>query len=130
MTASSNNSSTALSSGSSSVDGLLSALKKDNSTKSSKGLKKLQRLLQDSDDESDKESDKSYHQKSYLGFSPDVTFENALSEWPPKRLDQAPIIQEQPVTSFICNPPQNAIVGESLRIVWKELLMSRCRKPC
>ena len=62
---------------------------------------------------SDKESDKSYHQKSYLGFSPDVTFENALSEWPPKRLDQAPIIQEQPVTSFICNPPQNAIVGES-----------------
>ena len=66
---------------------------------------------------SDKESDKSYHQKSYLGFSPDVTFENALSEWPPKRLDQAPIIQEQPVTSFICNPPQNAIVGESCSIV-------------
>lgn len=34
-----------------------------------------------------------------------------LAEWPPARLDQAPVIHEQPVTSFVCNPPQNAVVG-------------------
>jgi len=56
-------------------------------------------------------STKSYQCKSYLGFAPDITFEKDLAEWPPKRLDQAPIIHEQPVTSFVCNPPQNAVVG-------------------
>ena len=56
-------------------------------------------------------SSKSYQCKSYLGFAPDVTFEKDLANWPPERLDQAPIIHEQPVTSFVCNPPQNAIVG-------------------
>ena len=59
----------------------------------------------------DKPSSKSYQCKSYLGFAPDITFEKDLAEWPPARLDQAPIIHEQPVTSFICNPPQNAVVG-------------------
>lgn len=56
-------------------------------------------------------SKKSYQCKSYLGFAPDITFEKDLSHWPPPRLDQAPIIHEQPVTSFVCNPPQNATVG-------------------
>jgi len=56
-------------------------------------------------------STKSYQCKSYLGFAPDITFEKDLAHWPPARLDQAPIIHEQPVTSFVCNPPQNAVVG-------------------
>jgi len=56
-------------------------------------------------------SDKSYQCKSYLGFAPDITFEKDLANWPPARLDQAPIIHEQPVTSFVCNPPQNATLG-------------------
>jgi sulfite oxidase len=56
-------------------------------------------------------STKSYQCKSYLGFAPDITFEKDLAHWPPPRLDLAPIIHEQPVTSFVCNPPQNAIVG-------------------
>ena len=56
-------------------------------------------------------STKSYQCKSYLGFAPDITFEKDLAEWPPARLDQGPIIHEQPVTSFICNPPQNSIIG-------------------
>lgn len=56
-------------------------------------------------------STKSYQCKSYLGFAPDITFEKDLADWPPARLDQAPIIHEQPVTSFICNPPQNAVIG-------------------
>lgn len=56
-------------------------------------------------------STKSYQCKSYLGFAPDITFEKDLAHWPPARLDQAPIIHEQPVTSFVCNPPQNAIIG-------------------
>lgn len=56
-------------------------------------------------------STKSYQCKSYLGFAPDITFEKDLAHWPPARLDQAPIIHEQPVTSFVCNPPQNATVG-------------------
>ena len=34
-----------------------------------------------------------------------------LAEWPPARLDQGPIIHEQPVTSFVCNPPQNSTIG-------------------
>lgn len=56
-------------------------------------------------------SSKSYQCKSYLGFAPDITFEKDLAHWPPARLDQAPIIHEQPVTSFVCNPPQNAVIG-------------------
>jgi sulfite oxidase len=60
---------------------------------------------------SDEESQKSYMQKSYLGFAPNITFEKDLANWPPTRLDQGPIIQEQPVTSFVCNPPQNATRG-------------------
>mmetsp|Transcript_9031 Transcript_9031/g.22031 ORF Transcript_9031/g.22031 Transcript_9031/m.22031 type:complete len:678 (+) Transcript_9031:359-2392(+) len=60
---------------------------------------------------SDKPSSKSYQCKSYLGFAPDITFEKDLAHWPPARLDQAPIIHEQPVTSFVCNPPQNAVIG-------------------
>ena len=60
---------------------------------------------------SNKPSSKSYQCKSYLGFAPDITFEKDLAEWPPARLDQAPIIHEQPVTSFICNPPQNSVIG-------------------
>jgi sulfite oxidase len=57
------------------------------------------------------ESKKSYQCKSYRGFGPNITFEKDLASWPPARLDQAPIIHEQPVTSFVCNPPQNALVG-------------------
>mmetsp|Transcript_17118 Transcript_17118/g.39628 ORF Transcript_17118/g.39628 Transcript_17118/m.39628 type:complete len:521 (-) Transcript_17118:125-1687(-) len=60
---------------------------------------------------SDKPSSKSYQCKSYRGFAPNLTFEKDLAEWPPARLDQAPIIHEQPVTSFVCNPPQNAVLG-------------------
>jgi len=62
---------------------------------------------------SDKESQKSWQQKSYRGFAPDINFEEHLSHWDPKtlRLDQAPIVQEMPVTSFVCNPPQNSLVG-------------------
>src|SRR3569623_2894544 len=60
---------------------------------------------------SDVESKKAYQRISYRGFAPNITFEKDLAEWPPARLDQGPIIHEQPVTSFICNPPQNASVG-------------------
>ncbi|KAL3935340.1 MAG: hypothetical protein SGBAC_009125 [Bacillariaceae sp.] len=60
---------------------------------------------------SDKESQTSWQQKSYRGFAPDISFENQLSHWPPKRLDQAPIVQEMPVQSFVCNPPQNSVIG-------------------
>jgi sulfite oxidase len=60
---------------------------------------------------SNEPSKKSYQCKSYRGFAPDITFEKNLANWPPARLDQAPIIHEQPVTSFICNPPQNATIG-------------------
>jgi sulfite oxidase len=34
-----------------------------------------------------------------------------LSHWPPPRLDQASIVQEMPVQSLVCNPPQNSLVG-------------------
>lgn len=34
-----------------------------------------------------------------------------MSHWPPPRLDQAPIVQEMPVQSLVCNPPQNSVVG-------------------
>lgn len=60
---------------------------------------------------SNEPSQKSYQCKSYLHFAPDVTFEKDLAEWPPKRLDQGPVIHEQPVTSFVCNPPQNCTMG-------------------
>jgi len=60
---------------------------------------------------SDKESSKPWQQKSYRGFSPNVDFEKDLAHWPPQRLDQAPIVQEMPVQSFVCNPPQNCIIG-------------------
>lgn len=60
---------------------------------------------------SDKPSSKSYQCKSYRGFAPNITFESDLADWPPPRLDQAPIIHEQPVTSIVCHPPQNAILG-------------------
>jgi sulfite oxidase len=43
---------------------------------------------------SEKESQKSWQQKSYRGFAPDITFEKDLADWPPPRLDQAPIVQE------------------------------------
>lgn len=45
------------------------------------------------------------------GFAPNINFEEDLSHWPPERLDQAPIVQEMPVQSLVCNPPQNAIMG-------------------
>lgn len=63
---------------------------------------------------SDKESQKSWQQKSYRGFAPDIDFEEDLSHWtdgPKVRLDQAPIVQEMPVTSLVCNPPQNSLIG-------------------
>lgn len=62
---------------------------------------------------SNKESDKPWQQKSYRGFAPDIDFENDLSRWDKTklRLDQAPIVQEMPVTSFVCNPPQNSLIG-------------------
>eukprot|EP00339_Tiarina_fusa_P021654 CAMPEP_0116996322 /NCGR_PEP_ID=MMETSP0472-20121206/168_1 /TAXON_ID=693140 ORGANISM="Tiarina fusus, Strain LIS" /NCGR_SAMPLE_ID=MMETSP0472 /ASSEMBLY_ACC=CAM_ASM_000603 /LENGTH=650 /DNA_ID=CAMNT_0004694907 /DNA_START=127 /DNA_END=2076 /DNA_ORIENTATION=+ len=60
---------------------------------------------------SDKESQKSWQQKSYRGFAPNINFEEDLSHWPPPRLDQAPIVQEMPVQSLVCNPPQNSLIG-------------------
>lgn len=60
---------------------------------------------------SDKESQKSWQQKSYRGFAPDRVFENDLDHWPPARLDQAPIVQEMPVQSLVCNPSQNSLIG-------------------
>jgi sulfite oxidase len=60
---------------------------------------------------SDRESQKSWQQKSYRGFAPDISFEKDLAHWPPARLDQAPIVQEMPVQSLVCNPPQNTVVG-------------------
>lgn len=62
---------------------------------------------------SDKESQKPWQQKSYRGFAPDIDFEQDLSHWgdPKLRLDQAPIVQEMPVTSLVCNPPQNTVIG-------------------
>ena len=87
---------------------------------------------------SDKESQKSWQQKSYRGFAPDINFEGMLTKlhsfffsfermeepisytllctedlahWPPPRLDQAPIVQEMPVQSLVCNPPQNSLLG-------------------
>uniref|UniRef100_A0A7S2YTY0 sulfite oxidase n=1 Tax=Entomoneis paludosa TaxID=265537 RepID=A0A7S2YTY0_9STRA len=60
---------------------------------------------------SDKESQKSWQQKSYRTFAPDVDFENDLSHWPPPRLDQAMIVQTMPIQSLVCNPPQNSTIG-------------------
>jgi hypothetical protein len=45
------------------------------------------------------------------GFAPNINFEEDLSHWPPPRLDQAPIVQEMPVQSLVCNPPQNSLLG-------------------
>lgn len=45
------------------------------------------------------------------GFAPNINFEEDLAHWPPPRLDQAPIVQEMPVQSLVCNPPQNSIIG-------------------
>jgi sulfite oxidase len=60
---------------------------------------------------SEHESQKPWQQKSYRGFAPDIDFETDLSHWPPARLDQAPILQEMPVTSMVCHPSQNTIIG-------------------
>ena len=60
---------------------------------------------------SDKHSSTCWQQKSYRHFAPDINFEKDLANWPPERLDQAPISQLMPVQSFICNPPQNTIIG-------------------
>ena len=61
---------------------------------------------------SDIESDRTWHQKSYRGFSPDITFEKNLSHWQEGlRLDQAPIVQEMPVQSLVCNPSGNSVVA-------------------
>jgi hypothetical protein len=60
---------------------------------------------------SDQESQKPWQQKSYRGFAPDRSFEGDLDHWPPARLDQAPIVQEMPVQSLVCNPPQNSVLG-------------------
>lgn len=60
---------------------------------------------------SDIESQKSWQQKSYRGFAPDIDFETDLAHWPPPRLDQAPIVQEMPVQSLVCNPGQNTLIG-------------------
>lgn len=60
---------------------------------------------------SNEESQTSWHQKSYRHFAPDINFEKDLAEWPPERLDQAPIAQMMPVQSIVCNPPQNTILG-------------------
>jgi len=47
---------------------------------------------------SDVASNKPWQLKSYRGFAPDVDFE-------------APIVQEMPVQSIVCNPPQNTVIG-------------------
>jgi sulfite oxidase len=60
---------------------------------------------------SEQESQKSWQQKSYRGFAPNINFEHDLAHWPPARLDQAPIVQEMPVQSLVCNPSQNSILG-------------------
>lgn len=60
---------------------------------------------------SDHESQKSWQQKSYRAFAPDINFEKDLCHWPPLRLDQAPITQELPVQSLVCQPPQNSVIG-------------------
>eukprot|EP00056_Hartaetosiga_gracilis_P015397 m.241648 g.241648 ORF g.241648 m.241648 type:complete len:702 (+) comp24989_c0_seq1:224-2329(+) len=52
-----------------------------------------------------------------LNFSPEVTFEDHLSSWPPKGKDAEYrgkiVVQEMPVQSLISQPPQNAIIGAS-----------------
>lgn len=60
---------------------------------------------------SSEESGKPWQRKSYRGFAPDISFEEHLSHWPPPRLDQAPIVHTMPVQSFVCNPPQNSLLG-------------------
>eukprot|EP00049_Salpingoeca_infusionum_P009776 m.166073 g.166073 ORF g.166073 m.166073 type:complete len:711 (-) comp14440_c0_seq1:1600-3732(-) len=50
-----------------------------------------------------------------LNLPQSMTFEEDLSSWPPKRADADyranAVVQEMPVQSLICNPPQNAIIG-------------------
>ncbi len=50
-----------------------------------------------------------------LNFAPDITFENDLASWPPKDMDAAYrarlVVQEMPVQSLICQPPQNSTIG-------------------
>jgi len=93
---------------------------------------------------SDKESTKPWQDKSYLGFAPDIRFEgnpsqgdgemgNGLWKWSKDpelkkyltyqqnvthgHLGRA-IAQIQPVTSIICNPPQNSCIsGEGLEFI-------------
>jgi sulfite oxidase len=53
----------------------------------------------------------SYQRKSYCHFPNDVDFEGILSETNPTEIASGKTIQELPVQSFVCNPPQNSIVG-------------------
>jgi sulfite oxidase len=50
-----------------------------------------------------------------LNFSQDVTFEKDLSDWPPKMMStherQTMVVQQMPVQSLVCYPPQNAVFG-------------------
>ena len=56
-------------------------------------------------------SKSSYQRKSYCHFPQEVDFEGVLSKWNPKEISSGKTIQELPVQSFVCNPPQNSIVG-------------------
>mmetsp|Transcript_52938 Transcript_52938/g.63742 ORF Transcript_52938/g.63742 Transcript_52938/m.63742 type:complete len:688 (-) Transcript_52938:290-2353(-) len=59
-----------------------------------------------------KPTDKPWCQKSYRGFPPDIDFENDLSHWPGNvDMENSTIVQTMPVQSFICNPPQNSLIG-------------------
>ena len=53
-----------------------------------------------------------------LQFANDVTFEEDLKQWPPKKVvtkatNKGNIVQEMPVQSFICEPRQNGIIAVS-----------------
>jgi len=52
-----------------------------------------------------------YQRKSYCHFPNDTDFESILSSGNPAEMSSGKIIQELPVQSFVCNPPQNSIVG-------------------
>mmetsp|Transcript_3112 Transcript_3112/g.7566 ORF Transcript_3112/g.7566 Transcript_3112/m.7566 type:complete len:648 (-) Transcript_3112:75-2018(-) len=69
------------------------------------------------------ESQKTWQIKSYRGFAPDQNFPDHLSTWglsdSKLRLDQAPIVQEMPVQSLVCNPPPNYTIAgtpETIRV--------------
>lgn len=53
----------------------------------------------------------SYQRKSYCHFPNNVDFEGVLSETNPAEMASGKTIQELPVQSFVCNPPQNSVVG-------------------